>query len=205
MSLFAVHADLKRRMTLVERAYSRALHKWAVVGYFPARIPGCVYICIYIYLRHSRVRYIRWTTWKNDRSPRDRLSRARIRERKEISAVPLPSAALYSRSPGGSWHVRENDPAGNSVEDIQNGLCGGCASDLWCNANLSGFYSLLPLPARPPPLPLPTFASSFLRPYIRSCLFVAEKQEQGERKDEVETAAADTCRFFKKIAISRKL
>jgi len=70
-----------------------------VVEYFPFRIPrGCT------------LTYIRWTTRKSDRSPRDRFSRAHIRERKEISAMPPSGVALY---PSRSVHVcRNSDPTG---------------------------------------------------------------------------------------------
>lgn len=161
----------------------------------------------HICTRRSRARCIRWTTWKSDRSPRDRLSRTRMRGRKEISVRGASSIGSTLLPPVDHGHVRENDPAGNGAEDIQNVLCGGRASDLWCNANLSGFYS----PPSPPPAlsrcrflfrPSPRLYFAFT--FARACSR-ARRQEQDERRDEVETTAADTSRFFKKIAISRKL
>lgn len=90
---------------------------------------------------------MRWTR-KSDRSPRDRLSRARIRGRKEIFAMPLSGVALYPFS--GSVHVRRNsDPAGIASGISKTDCVGGRALDLWCNANLSEFYSPPPSASDP--------------------------------------------------------
>lgn len=182
-----------------------------------------MYVCVYVHIHTQHMHICIYTQGSRahgissghgkaiDRLVIVSLERVFGGVKRSPCAVPPPSAALYSRSLGGSWHVRGNDPARNSVEDIQNGLCGGRASDLWCNANLSGFYSL------PPPLSsLPPFASFLFRPslllffvftFARTCSRQGRGggggQERDERKNEVETA--DTCRFFKKIAISRKL
>lgn len=146
-----------------------------VVEYFPARKR--------IY---TSLAYIRWTTRKSDRSPRDRFSRAHIRGRKEISAMPPSGAALYPSSR--SVHVRRNsDPAGIASGISKTDYVGGRTSDLWCNANLSEFYS----PPLPPPSP-PVFPSPFL--VFLSLTLARDAKEttargQNRGKDEVETAA----------------
>lgn len=132
-----------------------------VVEYFPSRIPrGCT------------LTYIRWTTRKSDRSPRDRLSRAHIRGRKEISAMPPLGGGL---SPSGSVHVcRNSDPAGIASGISKTDCVGGRASDLWCNANLSEFYSLLP----------PMLPSPFFLVYPLSSLATRSKRWRGVRIEE---------------------
>lgn len=158
-----------------------------VVEYFPARIPrGYIHCSRISGGRHGKAI--------------DRFSRVRIQRRKEISAMPPSEAALYPSS--GSVHVRRNsDPAGIALGISKTDCVGGRASDLWCNANLSEFYS-------PPPFAADLFLSPFLvfspaGPHS----FTTRRRRWREVGIEERTKYRDGggSRFLKKIAISRKL
>lgn len=148
---------------------------------------------------YTPLAYIRWTTRKGDRSPRDRLSQARIRGRKKISAMPPSGAALYPSS--GSVHVRRNsDPAGIASGISKTDCVGGRALDLWCNANLSEFYS--------PPLSATDPSFSLSRLFVaraRSRREGVDGAGSGQRKGRSRDGGGSRFLKKKKIAISRKL
>lgn len=85
--------------------------------------------------------------------------------------------ALYPSS--GSVRVRRNDSAGITMRISKTDCVGGRASDLWCNANLSEFYS-------PPPRSLhPLFSFSpfliFLLPALSRRRLRGEQDEKKGR------------------------
>lgn len=111
-----------------------------------------------------------------------------IWKRKEISAGNFASVEDgTSPDPPGSVHVRRSDPAGIAMRISKTDCVGGRASDLWCNANLSEFYS------PPLPLPLSLSPSSLLLFSFSHCPRSREGDSSGNntrRRNEVETTTA---------------